>query len=139
MNDQPIEFDTQNANPDIPEIVRKSFRVPLENTQDVWVRINDRRYSVLDINFNGVRIAIEGQAGFNIEQAFTHCEFNLFDLSIKGLSGKVVHRSLNETKGWQCGILWTDLHMRDAERILEIVSTMKKQLLKDDEISLDSP
>ncbi len=139
MNKQSIEFGKSKEDAELPDVVRKSFRVPVEDVQKVWAMIRNKKHAVLDVCFDGVRIAIENKAAFTIDEALSDCELKLFNVSIEGLNGKVVHISSADKKEWQCGIHWIDMQEDKARQILEIVSKMKKQLLKDDVISFDSP
>ncbi len=139
MNNQSIEFGKIGKDPDLPDNVRKSFRVPIEDAQKVWVMVNARRYAILDICFDGVRILIDNDSDFKIEQSLLDCELNLFNSLVDGLNGRVVHITLSETKELQCGIQWMDASEGKAVKIFDIVSKMKNQLLKGDIISFDSP
>lgn len=139
MDKQSTEFNTLNRDLDQSDHIRKSFRVPVAEAQKVWVMIHTRRYPVLDICFDGVRILLNEMSEFEVEQSLSNCELNIFDMHIKGLQGRVVHVSFSENKELQCGIQWMGASENEAQKIFQIVSKMKNQLLTDDGISFDSP
>ncbi len=132
MNNQSIEFDKVNEDPSLPKIIRKSFRVPIEDDENAWAVINAKRYPIRNISLEGVGIVLDDTSVFSIEQTFTHCELNIFNASIKELNGRVVHLSSDLGKVLQCGIEWIDLEEQLTDEILTIVQNMKDKLLNDD-------
>lgn len=138
MNSQSIEFDKINEDSSGPETVRKSFRVPVEDHENIWVVINTRRYSLQDISLEGIGIVLDDTSGFDIEQILNNCELNIFNVSIKELTGRVVHLSSEFGSALHCGIEWIDMKEKGTDEISKIIKTMKKQLLEDDNISFDS-
>ena len=137
MNDESIDFQKIMENTTLPEIVRKSFRVPVEDTENAWVVINEIRYPVLDICLDGIGIVLEDNSVFTIEQTLINCELNIDGESIKDLNGKVVHFFSRRKNEWQCGIQWIAMEKRTADQISEIVSKKKEQLLNDGNGSFD--
>ena len=138
MNSQSIEFDKINEDSSLPEIVRKSFRVPVEDNENIWVVINAKRYSLLDISLGGIGIVLDDTSAFTVAQTLKNCELNIFDVSIKELNGRVVHLSSDFGTALHCGIEWIDMQEKRAGQISKIIETMKKKLLEDDNISFDS-
>ncbi|WP_300459809.1 hypothetical protein [Desulfobacula sp.] len=134
MEDQSLEFKKIKDIPGFPESVRKSFRIPVEDSQKAWVLINNKRYPVLDICPDGIGIGLDDNGTFTIDQTIGNCELNISDESIKALNGKVIHFSSCLDENWQCGIQWMDMDEKTAHQISKIVLTMKEQLLKDDAV-----
>ena len=132
MSDQSIEFQKTKENIPLPEIVRKLFRIPIEDKENVWVVINGNRYSVLDICLNGIGIALEKESLFTVEQEFLNCELTIFDVLIQNLTGQIVHLTSDKDKNLQCGIHWINMENDTIDQISKIVSKMKEQLLKED-------
>ena len=131
MSHQSIEFQKTKENIPLPEIVRKSFRIPIEDTENIWVVINGDRYPVLDICLDGIGIALEKDSVFIIEQELLNCELTIFNVLIKNLNGQIVHLTSDKDKNLQCGVQWRDMEEAAIDQISEIVSKMKEQLLKE--------
>ncbi|MFH2058366.1 MAG: hypothetical protein ABIJ59_05655 [Pseudomonadota bacterium] len=131
MDSQPIVFDEDNKDP-FEKIIRKSFRVPAGDSDNIWVKIGDIRYPLCDICNGGIGIALENPLTFTISQTIQDCELQIKDLNIKNLNGRVVHLSLNSDKDWQCGIQWIDMDKNLARQMAETISELKDELLKDD-------
>ncbi len=132
MSERSIEFQEIKEDTSIPKIVRKTFRIPIEDKEDIWVVINKKRYAVLDISLYGIGITLEKDSTFTIEQALLNCELNAFDVSIKKLKGQIVHLTSSKKGKWQCGVRWIDMEKETEDKILKIVSKMKNQLLNDE-------
>ncbi len=135
MNDQSIDFQKIIEDVTSPEIVRKSFRVPINDAdrENVWVVIDEKRYTVCNVSPGGISISLKDNSIFTIDQALLNCELNIFNQSVKDLNGKIIQFSSTRKKDWQCGIQWIDLKKETADQILKIVIKMKEQLLKDDQ------
>ncbi|MBU1340446.1 MAG: hypothetical protein KKE44_07900 [Proteobacteria bacterium] len=136
MNSQSIEFDKIKEDATLPEIVRKSFRVPIEDTKKVWVLIHNKKYLVQDICIGGIGIVLKDNSVFTIDQSIKKCELNIFDISVKNLDGRIVHLSSGPGKELKCGIQWLSMEKETIHQISKIVLTMKQQLLQDNSSSL---
>jgi len=137
MNSPSIEFDKIKEESPLPKIIRKSFRVPVEDKNNIWVLINDKKYPVQDICPDGIGITTEDSQTFLVDQRISNCELNYFDQSVKPLSGHIVHVSAALGQDWKYGIQWKDLEKKAADRILAIVCKLKEQLLGNDQESVD--
>lgn len=133
MNSQSIEFGEIEKDINTPEIVRKSFRIPVEDHIKVMVVIDSETYPVLDISLDGVGVSLDGNCVFEMDQVLKNCELCFSDQSIKGLDGKIVHLSpTSPEKKLQGGIRWTDLSEQNDKKIANVFKEMKKQLLSDE-------
>jgi hypothetical protein len=137
MNYPSIEFDRIKEDSPLPKIVRKSFRVPVEDRHNIWVLINDTRYPLQDICLDGIGIMVKDSLAFFVEQPLLSCELNCFDISIKNLNGRIVHVSAALGQDWIYGIQWTGLEKEASDRISTIVCKLKEQLLENDQNSFD--
>jgi len=132
MNDQSIDFQKINEDLTSPEIVRKSFRIPILDKENIWVMIDEKRYPVENISLGGICISFKDKSVFTIDQTLLNCELNVFNQSIINLDGQIIQFSSKRKKDWKCGIQWINLNKETADQILKIVIKMKEQLLKDD-------
>ncbi len=129
MNDKTIEFQQIDGDLTSPEIVRKSFRIPVENSENVWVELDGKKYSVKDISTGGINVCFEDQSLFSIRQKFFNCKLNLSDVTIEKLKGVVVHISSDSDQRGQCGIQWINTGKESEEKIDKTVSRMKQEFL----------
>ena len=130
MNSQSIEFDRVKADSPLPKIVRKSFRIPVEDQKNIWIMINNTPYPVQDIGMDGLSITVKDNLAFFVDQNVSNCEFHYFDTALQNLNGRIVHISAAVGQDWKYGIQWEGLEKKVSDRILSIVCEMKSQLLK---------
>ena len=129
MNSQSIEFNRIKEDSPLPGIVRKSFRIPVEDQNNIRLMINDIPYPVQDIGLEGIGITAGDSLTFVVDQALSNCEFHYFDRSIKSLNGRIVHLSAALGRDWKYGIQWESLGKEASEGIFSIVRELKEQLL----------
>ena len=133
MNSQSIEFDRVKADSPLPKMVRKSFRIPVEDQKNIWIMIHNTPYPVQDIGLEGIAITDGSCLTFAVDQVLSNCELYYFDRSIKPLNGHIVHISTALGQDWKYGIHWEGLEKKVSDRILSIVCEMKSQFLKKDQ------
>jgi hypothetical protein len=133
MNSQSIEFDRVKADSPLSKIVRKSFRIPVDDQKNIWIMINNTPYPVQDIGIGGLSITVKDDLTFFVGQNVINCELHYFDLSFQNLNGRIVHISAALSQDWKYGIQWEGLEKAVSDRILSIVCEMKEQLLKKDQ------
>lgn len=130
MDSQPNAVDEITKDPFLHKIVRKSFRIPLENNEVNWVQIGEKKYPIRDICLDGIGITLEEAADLSISDTLMDCELHVDGFIIKGLNGRVIHFSLNSGQDWQCGIQWIAIDKESAQKISNKVSDLKDELLK---------
>ncbi len=130
MNSQSIEFQKIKEDTDSPEIVRHSFRIPVEEMEKIFLVIDKIQYTVFDISPGGIGISPEDNTAFAVDEIIENCELHIFDDLFENLKARIVHCSLGIEMTLQCGIQWIDLDRQSADQLNKIVLTMKDQLLK---------
>lgn len=131
MSNQPNEVDKVKEDPSLHRIVRSSFRIPIEDSQNAWVKIDNKEFPIRDICLEGIGIILDKPDGFNVADVKKDCELKLYDTHIKDLNGRIVHFSLNSGKDWQCGIQWLSVNEESAQKIFNAVLKLKVELLKE--------
>ena len=119
---------------DLNSATRQFFRVSIGENEKYFVKIDKKKYSLVDVSVNGVSFYVDSGKKFPIGTIVSGCILELYEILIKGLNGKVVHNSSEpvnsdhdiETK-WLCGLIWDDL---DAEK--EVLITSGFEILKKD-------
>lgn len=130
MNSQSIEFDRVKADSPLPKIVRKSFRIPVEDQKSIWIMINHTPYPVQDIGMDGLSITVKDNQTFFVDQNVSNCELHYLGTTLQNLNGRIVHISAAQGQDWKYGLQWEGLEKSVSDRISTIVCEMKAQLLK---------
>ncbi len=111
-----------------PDIIRKSFRVPVENG-DIYLVIKGRRYQVVDISPEGIGILCDKKISFAVAETVDDCELVLPGETIRHLSAKSVHFTGSKSEQWKNGIHWISMDETDQKKIVDLVSRLKRELL----------
>lgn len=127
---QSIEFQDIKKEAQPLEIVRKSFRVPVEEDGDIQVIIANQTFQVTDISLIGVSILCKQGQTLTVSQIYKGCELVTPDGKIQDLDGKVIHFSSAPGKKWNNGIQWIDLSDDAKAEINALVASRKEKLLK---------
>ncbi|MCD4798251.1 MAG: PilZ domain-containing protein [Methanosarcinales archaeon] len=99
-------------------IVRKYFRLPVSNPDEVKVKINDQQYDIIDILSEGIGIHLPRPGIFSVGK-----ELNSIKLTFQGgifkLHGEVVYISPYEQGNYRCGIKFIDQDQdKESKRII---------------------
>jgi len=103
-------------NLELKKIVRKYFRLPVSNPDEVKVQINDQQFDIIDILRWGIGIHLPRPEIFSVGE-----ELDSIMLTVQGrtfnLHGMVVHVSTYEYGNYRCGIKFIDQD-EESERII---------------------
>lgn len=121
---------------DLNSATRQFFRVSVDENEKYFVRIDQKKYSLVDVSVNGVSFYVDSGKKFPIGTIISRCELKLNKDLMKGLKGKVVHNSSElvnndhniETK-WLCGLIWNDLGSEKEKLIKSGFEILKKNIL----------
>ncbi|MCP4020387.1 MAG: PilZ domain-containing protein [Desulfobacteraceae bacterium] len=138
MKKQSIELKQVSEDTDIPKIVRKSFRIPVEERDKISVTIRGKSYPLSDISMSGVRIYPAEKTDFTVDKKIESCKLHIYDTTITGLTGEIVHFSLNSGEQWQYGIKWIDLDKGQKDQLSQNILSMKEKLLQDSNDNFDN-
>jgi len=114
---------------------RQFFRVSIGKSGKRFVKIDQKKYSLVDISANGVSFSTSSGMEFPIGTVVSGCELDLGKDSINSLNGKIVHNS-SETinsdsdieKKWLCGLIWDGLDSEKEKLLTSAFETLKKDV-----------
>ncbi|MCP4671053.1 MAG: PilZ domain-containing protein [Desulfobacula sp.] len=130
MNSQSIEFQKIKEDTDSRDIVRNSFRVPIENMDNIFLVANKIQYAVFDISPGGIGIRPDDNSAFALDEIIEKCELHIFGHLFENLKARIVHCSLGIEMTLQCGIQWINLDRQSSDQINKIILKMKDEVLK---------
>ncbi|MCK5312890.1 MAG: hypothetical protein KAJ62_12310 [Desulfobacteraceae bacterium] len=121
---------------------RQFFRVSIGENEKYFLRIDKKKYSLVDVSINGVSFYVHSGMEFPIGTIVSGCELKSNKDSIKDLKGKIVHNSSepisrgdNIENKWLCGMLWEDLDPGKEELLLSCFEILKKDVLTKNDVS----
>ncbi len=98
-----IEFEAWKASEEVLEISRKSFRTPINEADDITLRIDDQSFKIVNMTPMGIGIHLNRSDIFSIGQIIDTIEMHLEDTPLT-FQGKVRHISPMTPEGFLCGI-----------------------------------
>lgn len=128
-NSRSIEFQDIKKDSQQLDIVRKSFRVPVDPGDDIRIEIDDMLYPVVDISTHGVGIICTETTMLTVSKIYSDCRLKTPEAEVGHLEGKIIHFSNDSGKEWHHGIQWVGLDKADSDKISSIVAALKKELL----------
>ena len=101
-------------------IVRKYFRLPASNPDEIKVQINDQQYDIIDILSDGIGIYLPLPGIFSVGEVLNSIKFTVREEIFK-LYGEVVHISSYEHGNYRCGIKFIDQEEESERSISEYI------------------
>jgi c-di-GMP-binding flagellar brake protein YcgR len=127
---------------DLNSATRQFFRVSIGENENYFVKIDEKKYSLVDVSANGVSFFANSGKEFPIGSVLAGCELKFDKESINGLNGKIVHNSSEPVNGdhdtenkWLCGMLWENLDSCKGELLLSGFEILKKDVLANNDVS----
>ncbi len=103
------------------DVVRKSFRLPQSELQEVVTSVDGVKYEVVDLSLSGVGVRLPKDADFPASGDKVDLEIAIVDKK-HSLAGKVVHMSPDYSNQYLCGIKFTNAKksfQKDLEAFLK--------------------
>ena len=135
-NTESIEFQDIQKDSKQVDIVRKSYRIPIQEDDDINVVIAGQSYRVIDISISGVAIVRQDTNTLSVSQIYTNCELRYPEGIIKELTAKIIHFTSGTDKSWLNGLMWIDVTKNAQTKINALVKKRKNDLLKSDDIDI---
>ncbi len=117
-----------NTDPEL--LIRQSFRIPVEQSDEFNVQINSRSYDLFNLGYEGFCVHVKEEEQFALGQRLDPIRLTFNELSFT-VSGIVVHVSPSETGRHLCGIKMIDLDRQTLTGIKEYVQTSRTKLLSE--------
>jgi len=135
MTDRSIDIQSLPQETEIP--VRQSFRVPVSNKSNILAVLQEQTFSVANVSGSGIAILADSCLVFEEGQILKDAQLWLGTTRLTGLTGKVIHCSVQASGQFYFGIEWLDMAKDDFDRMVEILGTIKAQALMDNSLPQD--
>ena len=111
-----IEFEAWDTNEDIQEISRNSFRIPINESDNVTLQINNHPYEIINITSVGISIYLVYADVFSIGDIIDKIELYI-EGELLTFQGRVRHISPKDSDGYLYGIELIE-PIKNSKRIL---------------------
>lgn len=111
-----IEFEAWETNEDIQKISRNSFRIPVNELDNVTLRINNHPFEIINITPAGISIYLAYPDVFSVGDIIDNIELYI-EGELLTFQGRVRHISPKDSDGYLCGIELIE-PIKSSKRIL---------------------
>ncbi len=112
---------------DLRKVFRQSFRVPIDENDDVTVRINNQRFNVINISAQGIGIHLKAAEIFCVGDILDAIELNLNGEKL-GLKGKVCHITPHSPGHYLCGMEFLDMDESVEQKLRDFIHGYQAKL-----------
>jgi len=123
-----IEFEAWETNEDIQKISRNSFRIPINESDNVTLQINNNPYEIINITSVGISIYLVYADVFSIGDIIDTIELDI-DGDFLTFQGRVRHISPRDSDGYLCGIELIDSIKSKKRHFLDFIQKKYKNVL----------
>jgi hypothetical protein len=111
-------------------VVRRSFRIPVKQREDIRVTIKGLIHPVKDVSSRGVSFPIQDCGAFPAGRFLEGCILFLPGEVLKDLNATVMHCSPDPEDGWLVGIQWLNLSPETEERIGGHILALRREFFE---------
>ena len=136
MENESILFQPISGESEALPAVRKAFRVPVAEDDNVQVVLGGKIYPVLNISGGGVRIACDEVLDVECGDVCGGWELRLGSVRLQDLSAKVIHCESTASGRLLCGLQWIELGEKEMNIINDTVAQMKAKALGSNDLNI---
>ena len=115
---------------EIQEVIRQYFRITVDETDSITIKVNGQKYDVVDVGDNGIGIRLSPEDIFLAVEDELGIELNIDDI-VHNLQGKVVHISPNGPEEFLCGIEFIKIDQKSKEQLMGYLQNSRTEIFKD--------
>lgn len=134
ITEESLELEPLEEDLEFDRHLRKSYRLHLEDRDDCTVTIEDKTYPLKDFSLTGLRISIEAEAVFRLEEfmgeTISGVRLDLVDQSMEDLECRIVHISPDTENQMVCGMVRTNSTSEKEEQLFDMLKSLKAGSLK---------
>ena len=110
------------------KISRNSFRIPIDELDNLTLRINSDPFEVINITSAGISVHLRSADDFSVGDMIDAIELDI-DGELHTFQGKVRHISPRDSEGYLCGIELMDSIKNRKRSFLEFIQEKYKNVL----------
>ena len=115
---------------EIQEVIRQYFRINVNETDSITIKVNGQKYDVVDVGDNGIGIRLSPEDIFLAVEDELGIELNI-DGIVHNLQGKVVHISPNGPEEFLCGIEFIKIDQKSKEQLIGYLQNSRTEIFKE--------
>ena len=125
-----IEFEAWTIGEEELQISRKSFRTPIAESDEIWLRIDEKFFKIVNITPAGIGIHLKDSGFFKVDQIIEPITLHL-EGTVLNFKGKVSHISPMDPDGFLYGIELIEPLDNNKQRLQEYIQKTLNRLITD--------
>nr|WP_319393372.1 PilZ domain-containing protein [uncultured Desulfobacter sp.] len=130
MSEDSIEFQPIPGENTEDVQIRNVYRVSVSLADDIRVNFGEDQYVVNNLSASGVAVNVGSCLEFESGQIIGDVGLNIGDLSITGLSAKVIHCSVHDSGSFQFGLQWVNMSPGNEKTLAQALDQLKVKALE---------
>lgn len=135
QGEESLEFHAVESDEQLVEFSRSSFRVRVADRKNFFLQFGSLCIPLADISIGGVSLILDQESAMALGDIICNCELTAEDARFGGLSGRVVHHSLDGQGRTVTGIQWLDLNPIMVKRFQTTLAELRERVFKRDNLS----
>jgi hypothetical protein len=128
QSEESLEFHAVESDEQLVEFSRSSFRIRVADRNGFFLRLGSLCIPLADISIGGVSLMLDKETAMELGDIISNCELSAEDTRFSGLSGRVVHHSLDAHGRTVTGIQWLDLNPVTVRRLQVTLTDLRRRV-----------
>ncbi|MDX1775646.1 MAG: PilZ domain-containing protein [Desulfobulbales bacterium] len=116
---------------DLQDIMRKYFRISVQEDDAISMKINNVAYDMIDVGDRGIGIRLTPEDIFLAVEDELPIELKIEGL-VHNLQGKVVHISPSGPEEFLCGIEFINIDKKSKESLMAFLQSYREKIFKEE-------
>ncbi|MCX2981732.1 PilZ domain-containing protein [Halieaceae bacterium IMCC14734] len=126
-----LEFHSIETDEQLEHFARKFFRVRVRHLQGHYLRLGSLKLTIADVSARGISLVSDKVTAMVLGDLISNSELVLDQERFQGLSGRIVHHSLDGEGNTVTGIQWLELNTITEKRMEIVVESLRQKLFDD--------
>jgi hypothetical protein len=132
QGEESLEFHAVESDEQLVEFSRSSFRVRVADHDNFFLQFGSLSIPLADISIGGVSLILDEATAMALGDIICNCELTAEGSRFSGLSGRVVHHSLDGQGRTVTGVQWLDLNPITVKRFQATLTELRERVFKRD-------
>jgi hypothetical protein len=127
-----LEFYSIDCDEQLEHFARQFFRVKVRDLPGYYLRLGSLKLAVADVSARGISLVSDKVTAMVLGDLISNSELVVDQERFQGLSGRIVHHSLDSDGNTVTGIQWLELNTITEKRMEVVVENLRQKLFEED-------
>ena len=127
-----LEFHSVESDEELEHFSRRFFRVRVRDEPGFYLRLGSLKLAVANVSARGISLVSDRVTAMVLGDLISNSELVLDQERFAGLSGRIVHHSLDNEGNTVSGIQWLDLSTITEKRMELVAENLRRKMFSED-------